>query len=197
MKEFAKGFLNFVNFKTRATRREFWFFALFSFILMVLLFLLDLGMATTIKDSENNCIVGGYISAFGALVLICPFSAVMTRRLHDTNKRGIWTIINYIILIVCIPVLYESLHIYAEESGRLVLGLMLGSVFLLTFYSLWLILTLSSPSYGENNKYGNFKKEIEGNKVEEEKQEEINNEEVTFETNEENSEDKENLENKE
>lgn len=189
MKEFAKGFLNFANFKTRATRREFWLFTLFAFILMVLLFLLDLGLATTIKDSENNCIVGGYISFFGLLVMICPFSAVMTRRLHDTNKNCIWMIINYIVLIVCVPVLYESIHIYAEESGRLVLGLMLGSVFVLVFYNIWLILTLCSPAYKENNKYGNVIVEKENNELEnnELEQENLNIEEGTIEKEEEKS----------
>ena len=66
------GFQNYANFKGRASRAEYWWWALFSLIVQIF-------------TSGQNAI-GDLIS----LVILLPSVAVTIRRLHDTNRRGWW-----------------------------------------------------------------------------------------------------------
>lgn len=84
---------HYVDFKGRARRKEYWFFALFEFIALILV-----------------CIVGGALdyvlglpgvlsSALVTIVtlgLILPAIAVSFRRLHDIGKSGWWFLITLI-----------------------------------------------------------------------------------------------------
>ncbi len=67
------GFRNYVNFKGRATRSEYWWWTLFALILQA--------GSTAVSDD-----VGAVVS----LVLLVPGIAVAIRRMHDTNHRGWW-----------------------------------------------------------------------------------------------------------
>jgi len=64
------GFRNYVNFKGRATRSEYWWWALIAQIV-------------TSGVSEG-------LGAVVTLVLLVPGIAVAIRRMHDTNHRGWW-----------------------------------------------------------------------------------------------------------
>ncbi len=65
------GFQNYANFKGRASRAEYWWWALFTVILSVLL--------SSIDESFGN---------LGSLVTLLPSIAVAIRRMHDVDRAG-------------------------------------------------------------------------------------------------------------
>ena len=69
------GFQNYTNFKCRASRAEYWWWALFTVILSILL--------SSISDSIGN---------LGSLVTLLPSIAVAIRRVHDVDRAG-WFIL--------------------------------------------------------------------------------------------------------
>ncbi len=91
------GFARFVDFKTRSTRPQYWWFALWSLIISAVTGILD----ATLGMGEN-----GPIGVLASLVLFLPSIAVAIRRLHDIGRTGWWMlliflpIIGWIVLIV-------------------------------------------------------------------------------------------------
>ncbi|MBS0247432.1 MAG: DUF805 domain-containing protein [Proteobacteria bacterium] len=77
------GFNNYVTFSGRAPRSEYWFWALFSFIVQIVGNILD-------------SIIGlGLISGLLSLALLLPSIAVGVRRLHDIDRTGWWLLIAF------------------------------------------------------------------------------------------------------
>ena len=69
-----KPFVNYANFKGRASRKEFWYFTLFNLLVTTFLVVLNVGLL---------------IFIYFAIVFI-PSLSVSVRRLHDVNKSGWW-----------------------------------------------------------------------------------------------------------
>ena len=69
------GFQNYTNFKGRSSRAEYWWWALFTVILSILL--------SSVNDSLGN---------LGSLVTLLPSIAVAIRRVHDVDRAG-WFIL--------------------------------------------------------------------------------------------------------
>lgn len=76
---------NYCNFEGRATRREFWMFFLFTFILGFIFGLFGK--------------VGMYISCVVSLALLLPNLGLAVRRLHDINKSGWFLFLSLIPLV--------------------------------------------------------------------------------------------------
>src|ERR1700742_3382572 len=69
---------NYATFSGRASRSEYWFFALYHFLLVTLCFvLIPTGVGTTLL----------WLSAIGNFL---PSLSVLVRRLHDTDRSGWW-----------------------------------------------------------------------------------------------------------
>jgi uncharacterized membrane protein YhaH (DUF805 family) len=94
-------FLKYATFRGRASRSEFWWWALTGFVVSsVLRTLSDLHPdgrqsiggfdALTITDSW------GAVLAVLQLAVFIPSFAVSWRRLHDVDRSGMWTFINFI-----------------------------------------------------------------------------------------------------
>ena len=66
------GFRNYVNFKGRATRSEYWWWALFTLVIEAASFIFA-GLGDLIS-----------------LAVLAPSIAVAIRRMHDTDHRGWW-----------------------------------------------------------------------------------------------------------
>lgn len=87
-------------FSGRAQRAEYWYFALFNFVIIFVLMLLD-----TILGTGGEMGAGLFGGLYSLAVLI-PSLAVGVRRLHDTDRTGWWLliglvpIIGFVILIV-------------------------------------------------------------------------------------------------
>lgn len=73
-------------FQGRARRTEYWMFALFNFIISMVLSIID-GIIGTV----------GILSGLYCLAVLLPAIAVSVRRLHDIGKSGWW------LLIVLVP----------------------------------------------------------------------------------------------
>ena len=92
-------FKKYTQFSGRASRSEFWFFALFGLIG---------GLVTAVIDTM---ILGYPLEDYGPtniifqIAIFIPYLAVGARRLHDINRSGWWqlivlTIIGLILLVV-------------------------------------------------------------------------------------------------
>jgi len=94
-------FAKYVDFSGRARRSEYWYFALFSFLLGIVTSVIDAVLGTGYDDTT-----GGLVNSLGSLVLLLPSLAVAVRRLHDIGRSGWWfllvliPIIGWIVLIV-------------------------------------------------------------------------------------------------
>jgi uncharacterized membrane protein YhaH (DUF805 family) len=72
-------------FTGRAGRKEYWVFALVSFIISFFL-----GVIDVVTGSYNEELGMGLLSGIYALAVLVPHLAVSVRRLHDTNRSGWW-----------------------------------------------------------------------------------------------------------
>ena len=81
-------------FDGRAELKEYWWFSLFSFIIIIVLSVIDIVTGTF------NINVGlGLLGGIYTLAVLIPSIAVSVRRLHDTDRSGWWFLINGIPLI--------------------------------------------------------------------------------------------------
>jgi uncharacterized membrane protein YhaH (DUF805 family) len=84
----------YATFEGRARRKEFWFFALFNFLAIVLLALIDAVLGTFSEEAGIGLLSGIY-----GLAIIIPSIAVTVRRLHDTDRSGWWFLLSFVPLI--------------------------------------------------------------------------------------------------
>jgi len=80
-------------FNGRARRKEYWFFALFTFIISVVLIVIDGMLAGSSREEQIGLLYSIY-----SLATLIPGLAVSVRRLHDTSRSAWW------ILIVLVPI---------------------------------------------------------------------------------------------
>lgn len=85
--------IRYADFKGRASRTEYWLFALLQGFWYCLLF----GLATIAmgQDGDPSEVSRGVLAAFGVMMvsvvaLIVPNYAVLTRRLHDSGRGAVW-----------------------------------------------------------------------------------------------------------
>jgi uncharacterized membrane protein YhaH (DUF805 family) len=92
----TSGFSNYVNFTGRAARSEFWYWALFTFLVGIAVDAVDYSMGSG----------SGLLSELWGLATLLPNLAVGARRLHDTDRSGFWLflgllpLIGWIVLVV-------------------------------------------------------------------------------------------------
>ncbi len=91
MNYYKKVLQNYANFTGRARRSEYWYFALFNFLITLGCLIVDTVLGTRYAD------VGVVQFLYGLAVLI-PSLAVGVRRLHDVGKSG------WFFFIVLIPI---------------------------------------------------------------------------------------------
>lgn len=91
----------YVGFRGRARRSEYWWFALFSALLGIAAMVLDNLLGTDFEGPGTNGLIGLVVN----LVLLLPGLAVAVRRLHDTDRSGWWLLIALIPLIGAIILL--------------------------------------------------------------------------------------------
>ena len=81
-------------FDGRAGRKEYWYFNVFSFIIIIVLSVIDM-MTGTFNVTVGLGLLGGLYT----LAVLIPGIAVSVRRLHDTDRSGLWLLINAIPII--------------------------------------------------------------------------------------------------
>ncbi|UZJ79356.1 DUF805 domain-containing protein [Fictibacillus sp. KU28468] len=88
MNWYLKVFKNYIGFKGRARRKEYWMFTLFNLILLLILNIIE-------KAAHLEEMLTGIYS----FIVLIPSLAVGARRLHDTGRSGWWQLLNLIPLI--------------------------------------------------------------------------------------------------
>ena len=81
-------FNKYATFSGRASRSEYWFFALFGILGGIVAIIIDVMILGHSLDNEYTP-----INSIFSLVYIIPSIAVTCRRLHDVNKSGWWQLL--------------------------------------------------------------------------------------------------------
>jgi uncharacterized membrane protein YhaH (DUF805 family) len=104
MSYYFSAFKKYANFTGRATRKEFWYFALFNMI-AAFLFGILLGFIEVFSGVKATSLVGLF-----TLATLFPSLAISVRRLHDVGKSGrniFWAFVPfgglYLIYLYCQP----------------------------------------------------------------------------------------------
>ncbi|MEG1700111.1 MAG: DUF805 domain-containing protein [Alistipes sp.] len=158
MKWFIKCIKNYATFRGRARRAEYWYFVLFTIILLIIATLLD-----------YVCFGSGSIGVFQpalGLFLFLPSLAVQVRRLHDTGKSGLRILWYYLftilwgvamVIIGGAAVLSNDISALSGATGFLaVMGI--GCLVMLIWGILFLVWYCTNGDKGDN-KYGADPKE--------------------------------------
>jgi len=85
MEHYTKVLKNYSDFSTRATRTEYWMFTLINFLIMV-------GISVIVGTMGK--FISVVVLVIYGLFIIIPYFAVSVRRLHDTNRSGLWLLIS-------------------------------------------------------------------------------------------------------
>ena len=90
-------FINYFEFSGRSSAGAYWYFALWSFLLVILSAVIDLTFD----------LVDKYLNFSNLLSLVTPLPGISlsVRRLHDINRSGWWLMLS-ITLIGLIPLIY-------------------------------------------------------------------------------------------
>ena len=81
------------SFQRRARRKEYWMYVLFNFIFALVLTIIDRAAGLTLGRDV------GILAFIYGLATIIPSLAVLSRRLHDTNRTAWWIFIGLIPLV--------------------------------------------------------------------------------------------------
>jgi uncharacterized membrane protein YhaH (DUF805 family) len=81
-------FENYANFKGRARRSEYWYFALANGLISILLVVIGVIIGSVFGDALTGGIIGYVLFGLYALATLLPGLGVVVRRLHDVGKSG-------------------------------------------------------------------------------------------------------------
>jgi uncharacterized membrane protein YhaH (DUF805 family) len=156
----ASVFKKYAVFKGVATRSEYWWFSLFSFIVAVVLNVL-MG-----DPNDPNAIASG-ISLVWSLGILIPSLALSVRRFHDAGFSGKWLLLYFIPVILFFVAAATSIPvILAAVSGTLtgealaaeIMGILgVAALPLITGFAIFVfnlvVSVLPSKSAAQGNKY--------------------------------------------
>ncbi|HEY6254746.1 MAG TPA: DUF805 domain-containing protein [Xanthobacteraceae bacterium] len=94
-------FRKYVDFSGRASRSEYWYWALFIFLGRIVTAILDVAILQAPPGS------GGVqpLTAVFSLIILLPSFAVAVRRLHDVDRSGWWLLMYLTIIGIIYPLL--------------------------------------------------------------------------------------------
>ena len=151
-------FANYVNFRGRSTRAEYWWAMLFVFLLYQAVGFFSIFLYTLVSE---------YVSAFVlmlvSLALLLPTLAVTTRRMHDIGKSGWWVVGFYVfpmlVILNCFSLFFVAILegvtdpvLLANIAKASPVSLGIGALVLLVFY-IYMLVLLVKPS-APDNQYG-------------------------------------------
>jgi uncharacterized membrane protein YhaH (DUF805 family) len=96
------GFRRYGSATGRASRSEYWYWGLFSFLVALVAFGVDL-----LFFSANST---GPVQTVSGLALLLPSWAVSIRRLHDINRSGYWLLIVFTIVGILLQFYWACLN---------------------------------------------------------------------------------------
>jgi uncharacterized membrane protein YhaH (DUF805 family) len=86
---------NYAVFSGRARRKEYWMFALFNLIFLIVAMIIDKILGTR-YEMNGMTLPYGYVYTLYALAIMIPGLAVLVRRLHDVGHSGWFMLIGLI-----------------------------------------------------------------------------------------------------
>lgn len=103
---YVEALKKYATFSGRASRREYWWFALVSTLVTVALAIADIAM-----DNYSHDAGMGLLTSIYTLLVFLPSLGLAVRRLHDIDRSGWWLLIGlipligYLVIIVfaCLP----------------------------------------------------------------------------------------------
>jgi uncharacterized membrane protein YhaH (DUF805 family) len=110
----SSGFSKYAQFSGRARRSEYWFWALFVFLVYVVALVADGALGSSFNDSSP----AGWVTLVVALLLAIPSLAMTFRRLHDTDRSGWWWLLTLICFIGAVIVLVFCLMDSTPGANR-------------------------------------------------------------------------------
>jgi uncharacterized membrane protein YhaH (DUF805 family) len=103
---FTRFWKKYATFSGRASRSEYWWFALIGLVVGIATTLIDVVAAGSFAGANANTTGLGDILSYGwALATLVPSLALGVRRLHDTNRSGWWLLIALVPLVGAIVLL--------------------------------------------------------------------------------------------
>jgi uncharacterized membrane protein YhaH (DUF805 family) len=105
MNWYIKALKQYVDFRGRARRKEYWMFTLYNYAFLVLASILDYYLNLLITKPDGGVVYIVFISLYGLAVLL-PTLAVTIRRIHDVGKSG-WMILVTLIPVIGVVWFYE------------------------------------------------------------------------------------------
>ena len=104
--------INWNNFRGRAWRREFWYFVLATFLVSMIISIIEI--ATGMVDIESAEI--GILSIIFALLLFVPSLSVTARRLQDRGWSGWWQLLYLTIVGILVIIVLNILPAQEDEN---------------------------------------------------------------------------------
>ncbi len=141
MEEYLKVIKNYVNFKGRASRREFWMFVLVNLIISFILGQIDNALGLNFGGGLAK---QGVLSSIYSLFIFLPNLAVTVRRLHDINKSG-WFLAGFYGIAL---LFYVMILTYPESSLIIIFSLVLLA------FAIYFIVLLATEGDKQSNDYG-------------------------------------------
>lgn len=101
-----KCFKRYADFNGRAVRREFWYFALFVWVINLALLCLTYYFDSNynIASGRDIAVVLGFAVIFFSLATLLPMLSVGARRLHDTGRSGWFQLLYLVPYVGCLIV---------------------------------------------------------------------------------------------
>jgi uncharacterized membrane protein YhaH (DUF805 family) len=132
----SEGWRNGLTFEGRAGRPEYWWFALFAGLVLVVAQFLPLPLFL-----------------IASLVVGVPHLAVGTRRLHDTDRSGAW-----LLWAIAVPLGFQLLSTMAASGGAWVAAIRLGflGALLGLIAGVVMLVLLVQPGSAGANRYGDM-----------------------------------------
>ncbi len=110
----------YADFNGRSRRSEYWLWALFMFLLNLVLTIIQYSiMFSSAGMMHDGAMTGGAGAAFGAAMLInllkfvvflglvVPTIAVAVRRMHDINRTGWWIVFPTVVSLIAVVVVFS------------------------------------------------------------------------------------------
>lgn len=108
MNYYIDAFKKYATLTGRTSRKSFWWFTIISFIIGVILYIIDVKMGNIIGMSHTAMHEGtepvgrfmrpriGLLSGIYGLIIFIPSLSILVRRLHDISRSGWWILIGII-----------------------------------------------------------------------------------------------------
>jgi uncharacterized membrane protein YhaH (DUF805 family) len=140
-------FFNYANFRDRAARAEYWWWALFATIVL----LIAIGLDFLIFRGWET---GPFYLVF-SLASLLPGLSVTVRRLHDTGRSGWWLLIPIGFAIIASVVTIFALVMSPHEQPSVATLILIGVPAIVSFGAILLLLVwMILPGDPKNNYYG-------------------------------------------